>query len=73
MVAPELSVMLPPVSNVTLSTKLLAPPTVMLPALLAPMTMLLKPSLNTDVPLNQLLATFHAPDPVPMPIVVLAV
>ncbi|BDU53072.1 hypothetical protein LINBF2_13070 [Limnohabitans sp. INBF002] len=66
--------MLPPVSKVTLSTKLLAPPTVMWPASDAPNTMELKPSLNTEVPLNKLLPTVQVlPVPVPTPMVVLAV
>ncbi len=69
-VAPEAKVRLPPVTIDTLSTKLLAPPTVRLPALLLPKMMLLKPSLNTEVPLNKLLAKLSVPAPEPMPMVV---
>ena len=72
-VAPALSVMLLPVSNVTLSVNVLAPPTVMAPASDAPNTIELKPSLNTDVPVNKLVGKDTVPLPVPTPMVVPAV
>ena len=62
-----LMVMLPLVSKVTLSTNALVPPTVMLPASDAPNTMPLKPSLKTELPLNQLEVNATVPDPEPRP------
>ncbi len=69
MVAPELRVTSPPVSKVTLSTKLLAPPTVILPASDAPSTIELKPFLKYDVPVNQDAGSCKVPEPEPTPIV----
>ena len=74
MVAPELSVMLPPVTKAKLSLNVLAPPTAIAPAVLLPMVMPLKPSLNTRVlPLNKAAPKDSVPLPVPKPTVVLAV
>ena len=73
MVAPEASVMLVPVSNVTLSVKVLAPPTVMAPASEAPNTMPLKPFLKTEVPVKKLFANDKVPAPEPMPMLAPAV
>ena len=72
-VAPELSVMLLPLSKVMLSVKVLAPPTVMAPASDAPNTIELKPSLKTDVPVNKLVGKDTVPLPVPTPMEVPAV
>ena len=65
--------MLPPVTKATLSVKVLAPPTVMAPASDAPKTIELKPSLNTDVPVNKLVGKDTVPLPVPTPMEVPAV
>ena len=65
--------MLPPVTKATLSVKVLAPPTVMAPASDAPKTIELKPSLNTDVPVNKLVGKDTVPLPVPTPMEVAAV
>ena len=73
MLAPELSVMFPPVTKATLSVKVLAPPTVMAPASDAPKTIELKPSLKTDVPVNKLVGKDTVPLPVPTPMEVPAV
>ena len=70
---PEFSVILPLLSNVALSTKENAPPTVIAPAFAAPIVMLPKPFLNTDDPLNRLEARVQLPLPLPRPIVVPAV
>ena len=61
--------MLPLVNNVVLSVNDNAPPTVILPAVLLPMMMLLKPSFTTEPP-NTLAATDKVPLPEPKPIVV---
>ncbi len=68
-----MSVMLLPVSNVTLSVNVLVPPTVMAPASDAPKTIELKPSLKTDVPVNKLVGKDTVPLPVPTPMEVAAV
>ena len=74
MVAAEFSVRLPPVSKVTLSVNVLAPPTVMSPAVPLPMVMRLNPSPKTrEVPLNKPAASDKVPLPVPTPIEVFAV
>ena len=65
--APALSVMWVPVNNVRLSVNVLAPPTVIAPASDAPNTIELKPSLNTDEPLNKLDGKDKEPLPVPTP------
>ena len=72
---PAFRVMLPLVSKVTLSVKVLAPVTAMSPEVLFPKTMLLKPSLTLrPAPLNHELAKFKVPvAPVPIPMLAPAV
>ena len=60
--------MLPPVSSVVLSLKSTAPPTVTLPAVLLPITMLLAPFVTSLLPpLNKLAGNDNVPVPEPKP------
>ena len=72
--APASNVMLPLVNKVALSANATAPPTVMLPALLLPMVMPLKPSATTrEPPPNNPDPSDSVPLPVPKPMLVPAV
>ena len=69
MEAPASSVMLPPVNKVALSVNVTAPPTLMFPAVLFPITMLLAPSVTRrEPPLNRVAGNDSVPVPEPTPI-----